>query len=283
VASFWKKVPALDPDRTYLWGDLAQLTFRSGDSAHAVEYALQVLQAPVADPEALQAAASVFALNLDWVKASQALAKIPGNRTYLLYQGLEAWRAGKEGWRVPLKAFVDKPGPDPSGAKIAAYLIGPAMRDNETGFAEAARIEGGLASLAVRQKYVERYPNKFLPRLELARILNQFGSFAKALAHYDEIDRKALAATPEERQSVLFQQAWALQGAGRPSEAARLWEMLAGARDFYLRSAAAWFLGESSLAQGKTVEARDWWLKIADEPARSKYAYWAAEELKKLF
>ena len=81
---------------------------------------------------------------------------------------------------------------------------------------------------------------------------------------------------------MLCQQAWALQGSGRLREASRLWEMVSAARDFYLRSAACWFLGANAVTQGKTVEAKDWWNKVADEPARSKYAYWANEELKKL-
>jgi tetratricopeptide (TPR) repeat protein len=292
VAGWWKRVPALDPTRTYLWGDLAQLTFRSGDSARAMEWAKQALAAPTADPEGLAAAASVFALNLDWAKAAQALGRIPGNRTTLLYQGLEAWRTGKEGWKAPLKAFVDNPGSDPAGTRLAAYLIGPDMRDTEVGFQNASLAEPGIAALAVRQKYVERYPDKFQPRLDLARNLAQYGSFAKALDHYGEIDRRGLATAPEQRVTVLFQEAWALQAMGRQPEANKVWGMLTDASDFYIRSAAAWFLGEDALANGKPEEARLWWtrapvsktpmLAVADEPARSKYAAWCAAELKKI-
>ena len=282
AASYWKRVPPLDPSRSYLWGDLAQLAFRAGDTVRAVDFALEALKSTTADPDSLKNAASVLALNLEWSKAALALARIPGNKTALLYQGLDAWRLGKDGWRGPLKAFVDNPGADPAGKPVAEYLISSAMRDGEAGYAEAARTEVGIAALAVRQKTVERYPNKFLARLELGRGLAQLGSYAKALAQFNEIDRRGLASTPDERQSVLFQQAWANQAAGRHLEAARLWEMVATSRDFYLRSAASWFLGEYNLAQGKIEEAKDWWSKVATEPARSKYAYWAAEELKKL-
>src|SRR6185369_6665494 len=89
VASWWKRVPALAPDRASLWGDLAQLTFRAGDSALALDYAAKAL-ATSTDPESLQAASSVFLLNLDAGRAVAALSRIPGNRTALLYQGLEA-------------------------------------------------------------------------------------------------------------------------------------------------------------------------------------------------
>lgn len=279
VAGFWKRVPDQDPERTYLWGDLAQMTFRAGDSATALEYALLALKAPKSDPESLRTAASVFALNLDWSRAAEAMQKIPGERLGLLYLGLELWRTGKDGWRVPLKAFADNPGPQKTGAALAAYLIGPAMRDTEAGYLEALKVEEGIPSLAVRQKHAERYPNKFLPRLDLARSLCQFGSFVKALGYFAEIDRKALAVTPEERQSVLFQQAWAHQGAGHRAEAARLWGLLTEARDFYVRSAAAWFLGREALVSGKREEAAAWWSQVASEPARSKYAYWAAAEM----
>jgi tetratricopeptide (TPR) repeat protein len=291
VAAYWKRVPALDPARSYLWGDLAQLTFRSGDTLRALDWAKQALAGP-ADPEGLAAAASVFALNLDWARAAQALALVPGNRTTLLYQGLEAWRTGKDGWRVPLKAFVDNPGPDPAGTKLAAFLLGPDMRDSEAGLQNAAQAETGIAALAVRQKYVERYPDKFQPRLDLARNLAQYGSFAKALDHYGEIDRRGLATTPEQKVTVLFQEAWALQAMGRHPEADKVWEMLVDASDFYVRSAAAWFLGEDALANGKPDQAKLWWTRqpvskvpmpaVADEPARSKYAAWCAAELKKL-
>jgi hypothetical protein len=181
-----------------------------------------------------------------------------------------------------LKAFVDDPGPQRSGAALAAYLIGPAMRDTDAGYGEAIKVEDGVATLAVRQKYVERYPDKFQPRLELARSLCQFGSFAKALYHFSEIDRKAIASTPEQRQSVLFQQAWAHQAMGHRVEAVRLWELLVDSRDFYIRSAADWFLGQEARSQGKASEARDWWTRVSDEPARSKYAFWCAAELKNL-
>jgi len=280
VAAYWKKVPPLEPERAYLWGDLAQMTFRAGDSGRALEYATQAL-ASAPDPDSLRAAASVFVLNLDWNRAAQALARIPGERLTLLYQGLELWRTGKDGWRVPLKAFVDNPGTQKAGVALATYLIGPAMRDTEGGFLEALKVEDGIAALAVRQKYVERYPDKFQPRLELARTLCQFGSFTKALVHFAEIDRKAVATTPEQRQTVLFQQAWAHQAAGHEAEAVRLWGFLVDAKDFYVRSAADWFLGQAALAQGKIDEAKAWWSRVADEPARSKYAFWCAAELKK--
>jgi hypothetical protein len=283
VASYWKRVPGLDASRSYLWGDLAQLTFRAGDAAGAVEFARSALTAEPPDAEALQAAAQVFLLNLDFPRGAQALARIPGNRSNLLYQGLEAWRTGKDGWRTPLKAFVDDPGADTAGSKLAAYLLGSAMRDTEAGYLEALKLEPGTpASLAVRLKYVDRYPNKFASRFDLGRSLNQFGSYSKALAQFDEIDRHQLTNLPEERQAVLFQQAWANQASGHPQEASRLWDMVSDSRDFYLRSAAAWFLGSNLAALGKTSDAKDWWLKVADEPARSKFAFWADAELKKL-
>jgi len=282
VASWWKRVPAVDPSRAYLWGDLAQLLFRSGDPGRSVEYAIQAGGAVGSDPDSLRAAAMVFALNLDAGRASQTLARIPGNRRYLLYQGLESWRTGKDDWRTPLKAFVEDHGDDPAGTKLATFLLGPAMRDTESGFLEALKVEDTLATLVVYQKYVDRYPNKLAPRLNLGRSLNQFGSFAQALAQFSEIDRRGLAETPDERQAVLFQQAWAQQASGHAQEASRLWEMLSESKDFYLRSAASWFLGDNALHRGNKTEAKDWWLKVADEPARSKYAWWSEAELKKL-
>lgn len=282
AATYWRQVPSLDPGRSYLWGDLAQLTFRSGDTARALEYATLALTSSIPDPGALRSAAQVFALNLDWNRASQALLKIPGERLGLLYQGLDAWRTGKDGWRIPLKAFIDNPGPQKTGVALASYLIGPAMRDTEAGFLEALKTEDSVGTLAVRQKYVERYPDKFQPRLDLARSLCQYGSFVKALSHYAEIDRKAVAVGADQKQAVLFQQAWAHQGAGHRAEAMRLWAQLADSRDFFLRSAAAWFLGEEALREGKIAEARDAWTPVSTEPARSKYAFWCAQELKKL-
>jgi len=281
VAAIWKKVPALDPSRSYLWGDLAQLCFRAGDAARAVEFARQVLTVPKPEPEALKAAAAVFALSLDWDRAAQALALVPSNRA-VLYQGLNQWRLARDGWRNTLKAFVDNPGSDTSGAKLAAYLCGPAMRDSESGFLEAMKTESTVPTLAVRQKYAERYPTKFQARFELARYLGEFGSFTKALEQYADIDRLALATTPEEQQSVALGEAWAFQRSGHPDEANRLWETLADVKEFYLRSAADWFLGQNALKQGKPADAKDWWSRVASEPGRSKYAAWAAEELNKL-
>jgi len=282
VAAFWKRVPALDPAREYLWGDLAQMTFRAGDAAGALEYARQLLATAQPDPEAVQAASLVFVLNLDWNNASQVSAKLPGNTRALLYQGLEMWRRSQDGWRLPLKAFLDHPGADGSGSKLAGYLSGPLMRDSEAGFQQAIAAESTPAALIVRQKYVERYPNQFLARLDLARMLSQYGSFSKALEQYAEMDRLDLAKTIEERQSILFHRAWAFQGSGRHPEADRIWETLADAKDFYLRSAADWFLGDSAVRQGKVDQAKEWWSKVADEPSRSKYAFWSAQELKKL-
>jgi len=305
VAALWKRVPALDASRAYLWGDIAQMVFRAGGSAAALEYAQAALDSPNADPDSLKAAASVFALNLDWTKAAQTLGRIPGNRTALLYQGLEAWRLGKDGWRVPLQAFAQNPGTDTAGVKLAAYLSGPDMRDGENGYQAALQVEPGLPSLAVRQKYVERYPDKFLARLDLARTLSVYGSFDKALAQFAEIDRKALAGSADERQTILFQQAWAYQGSGRTAEADKVWQMLTESRDFYIRSAAAWFLGMDAIARGKAAEAKTLWTwqppspprkpaansaptppellpSIIQEAGRSKYAAWAAQEYRKL-
>ena len=281
IADWWKRVPARDPARIYLWGDLAQLTFRAGDSSQALAYAAEALVSPP-DPEALQAAASVFLLNLDADRAVQALEKIPGNRSSLLYRGLEAWRLGKEEWQTPLKAYVADPGLDKTGVQLASFLIGPGMRDTEAGFLEALKTENDIPALFVRQKYVDRYPDKFLARLDLARSLSQFGSFALALAQYSEIDKRGLASSPDERLAVAFQQAWAFQASGRVEEASNLWEAIADSRDFYLRSAACWFLGQNATGRADTAAAKGWWSRVADEPARSKYAFWALEELTKL-
>jgi len=297
VAAYWKRVPALDPTRAYLWGDLAQMTFRAGDGAHALEYAQAALDAGITDPEALDAVALVFALNLDWNHAAAALEKVPGNRTALLYRGLELWRTGQDGWRPVLKDFAANPGPQKAGAALAAYLVGPAMRDTEAGFQAAAGAEATTASLAVLQKYVDRYPDRLVARLNLARTLSQYGSYAKALVHYGEIDRRALATTPDQKQTVLFQEAWAYQASGRIPEAANLWKTLAESRDFFVRSAAAWFLGQEALGRDKPQEARFYWTRRlelppvqpektppappeflpapAEMPAGSKYAYWA--------
>lgn len=305
VADLWKRVPALDPSRTYLWGDLAQMVYRAGAPARALEFAQAALNAPDSDADALKAAASVFVLNLDWARAAKALARIPGNRTALLYQGLDAWLTGKDNWRAPLLAFAQDPGPDPAGAQLAAYLAGPQMRDGDAGYQAALRVETGVAALAVKQKYVDRYPNQFLPRLDLARTLSTYGSYDKALFHYGEIDRKALASSADEKQTVLFQEAWAYQAQAKTAEAGRLWRLLTNAKDFYVRSAAAWFLGKQALVEGKPAEAKALWTyqplsppriaapnstvsppelmpSVADEAGRSKYAAWAASELKKL-
>lgn len=282
VGALWSRVPALDPDRGYLWGDLAQLTYRAGNPTQALSYAGSVLALPQPDPQALQSAATVFALDLDAERAAQAFRRIPGSHSDLLYQGLAAWRKGLDGWRKPLEAFVADPGIDPAGKNLAAYLIGPAMRDTEAGYQEALKVESGIPGLIVRQKYVDRYPTKFLARLALGRALNEYGNFPKALAQYAEIDRLGLASDQDQRQAVLFQQAWATQASGQADEAERLWKMLVESRDFYLRSAAAWFLGSKAQAQGNTDEAIGWWSQVSEEPARSKYAYWADAELKKL-
>lgn len=280
VAAFWKRVPALDPTRASLWGDLAQLTYRSGDPAGAEEYARHALATQ--DPEALRAAALVFVLNLEWNDAVSALSRIPGDRSGLLLQGLNLWRTAQDGWRAPLKSFAANPGSAASGAKLASYLAGPEMRDTESGFLEALKTESVPAALAVHQKYVDRYANNFLARMNFARTLSRYGSFVKALEQYSEIDRLKLAVLEEERQSVVFYRAWALQAMGRGAEADQQWTSLTDAKEFYLRSAADWFLGENAASQNKIPEAKDWWAKIAGEPTRSKYAYWAAEELKKL-
>ncbi len=136
------------------------------------------------------------------------------------------------------------------------------MRDSEGGFQAALKTESSPAVLVVRQRYVERYPNNFLARLDLARTLSQYGSFSKALEQYAEIDRLDLATTPEERQSVLFHRAWALQGSNRRSEADQVWTSLSDAKDFYLRSAADWFLGENALKTGKVCRREN--LVVAD-------------------
>lgn len=301
VAEYWKRVPPLDPARSYLWGDLAQMVFQSGAATQALEFAQGALDCPVADEGSLKASASVFALNLEWAKAARCLARIPGNRTAVLYQGLEAWRTGKENWRALLTSFVQSPGDEPAGAKLAAYLIGPAMRDGETGFQAALQVEAGIASLAIRQKYVDRYPDRFVARLELARSLSLYGSYDKALFHFSEIDRKRLTASADERQTVLFQQAWALTASGKRAEGLRLWRMLTDSRDFYTRSAALWFVGSDAVRAGKSTEAKALWEvrpeaprrvgsngpveyapSVLEEAGRSKYASWVAEAYRSL-
>ncbi len=279
VAAYWKRVPGLDPQRSYLWGDLAELTFRAGDPSGALDYARQLLALPGSD--GLRVAALVFVLNLDWKDAIDAYSRM-GSRAVLLYRGLTLWKDSQDGWREPLKAFASQPGPDASGAGLAAYVAGPDMRDTETGYQEALKRETTAAGLLIRQKYVERYPNRFLAQLDFARALSEYGSFDKALGQLALIDRQALASTDDERLTVQFQRAWALQSLGRYDEADRVWQDLADTKEFYIRSAADWFVGKNAKRKGHLPDAKEAWAKIAGEPLRSKYAFWAARELKSL-
>jgi len=305
VAGYWKKVPALDPARSSLWGDLAQLLFRSGAGAEALDAAAQAVADPGAGPEALEAASTVFVLSLDWKRAGLAESRIPGSRAALLYQGLEAWRTGQDGWRTPLLDFARNPGSRPSGAQLAAYLAGPQMRDTEAGYQAAIDAEQTPASLAVRQKWTDRFPDQLRPRFELARFLSQYGSSGLAAIHFTELEKRGAAKTPAERESVSFQRAWALQASGQYGAAKAEWTDLLASREFYIRTAAAWFLGRDALQRGRPAEAKKIWTdRLAlppdpldkagrqppqrylpaaiEEPAGSKYATWAAEVYKTL-
>lgn len=300
VAALWGRVPVLDPSRTSLWTDLIELTFRSGATDLAVDYARRVLADPAAGATELKAAATVFVLNLEAGLAAQALARIPGDRSYRLYRGLEAWRGGKAGWKADLDSFVADGTEGDPGRKLAAYLVGPKMRDTEAGYQAALQAEEGLAGLVVRQKWVDRYPDQFFGRFGLARALLLWGNYPKALVHYGELERRGAAPGAEEREAIVFHRAWALEASDRGAEALVLWSSLITSRDFYLRSAASWFVGSRALAEGKVQEARALWTQkynlppkpkapapeplpaVSEEPARSKYAAWAAQELQRL-
>ena len=280
--SWWKQVLALDPTRTYLALDLSGLFFDAGSFRSALDWSKTAAAHPDASEATLKRTAYLLGLAADWPGMAALLARIPGDREAPLYRALDSWRTSGAAWPNLLRAFQKTTGTGTSGDKLAAWMLSDRMRDSEAGLQNLLTVEPGFFNLLIKQKYGERYPDQFTARLDLARNLAQYGNYERALEIYSDLERRKTAKTPDEKAALALNAAWAWEAAGKTTEAGNAWRALTGAKDFYARSAAYWFLGRTAKEAGDDLAARSWWSEVANEPARSKYASWAASELKKL-
>lgn len=279
--AFWKQVPAQDPNSS-VWEDLCGLYQDCGNFKLALEAGRQAILANPTKEALLNRVAYLAGLAQNWGEMVTLLTKSHDLRTAQLYRSLDLWRTNDPSWKAQVRAFLAMPGPPITGSKLAAWLVSDQLRDTDTGYQDLLKVEPGFPNLVVKQKYAERFGEVFTVRLDLARNLSQYGNYDRALEIYLDLRRRQLAKTPEEKAALALNEAWAWEAAGRFSEANSAWKAVANAKDFYARSAACWFLGRNAWESGQLAEARSWWQQISLEPARSKYAGWAASELKKL-
>ncbi len=280
--SWWKQVLALAPARAYLAEDLSVLFFEAGSFRAALDWAKIAAARPEATTATLKRTAYLVGLAADWQTMVGLLLRLGGDREAALYRALEAWRTNGSTWQQLLRTYQKTSGPAQAGDKLAAWMLGDQMRDSEAGLQNLLTVEPGFFNLLIKQKYGERYPDQFTARLDLARNLAQYGNYERAIDIYLDLEKRKSAKTPDEKAALAFNAAWAWEAAGRATEAGNAWRALTTAKDFYARSAAFWFLGRTALEDGDETEAKKWWTEIANEPARSKYASWAALELSKL-
>jgi tetratricopeptide (TPR) repeat protein len=279
--TFWKQVPSLDP-KSSVWEDLCGLYQDCGNFKLSLEAGRQAVLANPTKESLLNRVAYLAGLAGSWGEMVNLLTKSHDLRTAQLYRCLDLWRTNDLSWKTQVRAFLAMPGPPITGSKLAAWLASDQLRDTDSGYQDLLKVEPGFPNLVVKQKYAERYSEVFTVRLDLARNLSQYGNYDRALEIYLDLRRHQLAKTPEEKAALALNEAWAWEAAGNVEQANTAWKAVANAKDFYARSAACWFLGRNAWEAGQLAEARGWWQQTYLEPARSKYASWAASELKKL-
>jgi hypothetical protein len=272
----YKAIVKLYPVVSGVNGDVAALYFRHGRYAEGLPYLKTALALKDADDMVYANGVLIFTLMGEYDKARAAgkgLEKVKKDGAGLLYDGVLEYVQGGGLWKEKLSGLSSRNDIKPEDAALAAFLISKDNMDDIDSYKKSVELaRDSSIQLLLHDRARKRFPGSYEPRYNYAELLVYYKNYRAAIPVFMEILNGKFNMSADDREAVNFHYAWALQDSGSRQDADPIWTRLLTSKNFYMQSAAAYFLGKNALDRGRKKEAIEYFKMFSDKASKSKYA-----------
>gem|GEM_PF-1329908 len=280
----YNEVAKLYPESGNVLSDIAAMYFKNGDIVNAASYIGEAVQKRDVDEMTLNNAVLMNSIIGDYEKALSVLKKLsevePGDSEWMLYEGLMGRLAGDAGWRKQVGDYIEAgSGKD---LELATALAKPGEETMDRYLEDIEKVKNSYYLFLLHERAVELFPESFEPLFNLAELYTFYNNHDRAIRLYDEIEKKGLYGNSDEKEEFNFYYAWSLYKAGRADASLKRWKALLDSKDFYRKSAAAYFSGKYYEEKGDIEQALHYYGLVSDKASESKYATYSWNRVKVL-
>jgi hypothetical protein len=272
----YKAILRLYPNVSGLNGDVAAMYFKRGRLAEGQQYLETALAQKGADEMVYNNAVLIFTVMGKYDKARSAakgLSTLNKDEKWILYDGMLDYLQGKGQWKKKLGDLSGRKTIKPEDASLAAFLLSKDNTDDIESYRKSAKLtKDSSIQILLHDRARRRIPESHEPRYNYAELLVYYKNYNAAIPVFKEIVNGKYSLSADDQEAVNFHYAWALQDSGSRQEANQIWTGLLASKNFYVQSAAAYFLGKNALDQGKKKEAIEYFKMFSDKASKSKYA-----------
>lgn len=280
----YEAILKLYPDVSGLASDVAGVYFRHGRMREGLKHMDAALRKKGADEMVYANGVLIFTILGRYDQARDAFKGLSGvkkNKEWQVYDGLLDYLRGNSGWKKKLASYVAGPEAGEDSRSLAGFLLSRDNKDDLDSYRRSVDLaKESSIQILLHARARNRFPKSFEPGYRYAEMLVYYKNYDAALPVLREILGGTFTLTKDEREPVNFHYAWALQDSGNTQEADRVWKELLGSENFYMQSAAAYFLGKNAFERGAREEAVSYWKKVSDKAEKSKYATLSWNRLK---
>jgi len=201
------------------------------------------------------------------------------DHVWLMYAALLNYYRGKESWKAQMNEIVKGRGQSKDEISFAKYMLSQKNKNDFKSYIKSVElietvelIEKPAYLILMHKRASDQFKDRFEPLFQYGEIMNRYRHYRQSIASFKAIFDRKLSLTDEQREMVNFHYAWALQDSGRRNEANNLWQAVLQSKNFYVKSAAAYFLGKNALADGKKADAIKFYKLVSGSAKDSKYA-----------
>ncbi|UCG37709.1 MAG: tetratricopeptide repeat protein [bacterium] len=265
----------LYPDHPGVLSDVAGVYALEGQPDKAVATIRKALGPDVRDEFILGNGIVILTVAGDHAGALAAMERSEEHRkggSDKVFRALKGLAEGREEWKKALDAYPEKDG-SAQEDELARFLLSEQFRGDFEGFSVAEeKAQSPWARLLVYRWGMRAFALRGQPFLYYAVMQAAYGNHAEALEAFAQAEERAATLDVQEKQALSFYQAWSLQDSGRTQKADGKWREMIKSGEFYIASAAAYFLGRNLYTAGRPQEAVSMWETVSDRAGDSKYS-----------
>lgn len=277
----YKAIAKLYPEIGGIYSDIASEYYLKGQIDLAIENINLALQKDDKDEMTYGNAFFLYSIAGSYTKALQALVnqdKILESDEHLLYKGIVELYQGNPNFSKSLNSYLESDKATVKGLSLASMLLDEDFKPNgewREKLMDAKLNDGYLMPL---NEYISQKSNDFAADFAYAEALTYHSIYNKAVNAFASMD--LTKATAEELENYYFYYAWAKYKGGDAKGALPLWEQGLKSTDFYIKSAAAYFMGKYHYDAGDKKKAKEYFNLVADKPSESKFANFCSYYIK---
>lgn len=267
----------LYPQVAGLYSDVAGMYARHGDLDKVHHYLQIAMTKP--DPDAMVYANAVILLTVtgDYdgaLGAMRSRSALRQDSEWLVYRALLRRSRGANTWRADLERYLKQAKVKAAGRPLAQYLLGPDNKGDLSSYRRANDLADNFTAyqILLNRGAMRSFPDRYQPLYDYADTMTWYKNYRVAIPIWKHVLSLERDLSAKRKQAAQVRYAWALWANGQRSAAQPIWERLLGSDQFYVHSAAAYFLGKYALDHHDRKTALHYFDMVDKQANKSKYA-----------